>query len=168
MRCISGLYFILRIMPFMVKLITQPLSKYHAFIHWYYAGTLFFATALTVGIAKPYKKAYMNYLDTLILSNLAFVYYNFVSGAHMLQPIRILLETPIAAFIIVMVLKIIYFAGRPLSKCTCFKLVMRMIISMTSSREEEQQFTIDSPTAEQPLIEQTSTVLGYGACVNNQ
>ena len=170
MRSISGLYFILRIMPFMIKLIVQPLSKYHAFIHWYYSGTLFFAIALTVGIAKPYKKAYMNFLDTLILSNLVLLYYSLMSGSYMLLPIRILLEIPILEFIIVMAIKIIRFAGRPLSKCICFKLVMCKIISLrtvTSSHEEKQQFTIDSPTAVQPLIEPTSTVLSYGTCVNN-
>jgi hypothetical protein len=44
---------------------------------------------------------------------------------------------------------------------------MRKIISlrkMTLSREEEEQFSINSPTAAHPLIEPTSTVLSYGTC----
>ena len=46
---------------------------------------------------------------------------------------------------------------------------MRKIISLktvTFSSKEEQQFTIDSPTAAQPLIEPTSTTLSYGSCDN--
>ena len=168
MRCFSGLYFILRIMPFLIKLIVQPFSIFYATIHWYYSGTVFFAIALIVGITKPYKRAYMNYLDTLILSNLALLYYTFVYGAHMLLSIRILLTIPILVFITYMIIKTIKI-GRSLPQCTCFKLVMRKIISLktvTFSSKEEQQFTIDSPTAAQPLIEPTSTTLNYGSCDN--
>ena len=46
---------------------------------------------------------------------------------------------------------------------------MRKITSLktvTFSSKEEQQFTIDSPTAAQPLIEPTSTTLSYGSCDN--
>ena len=172
MRFISGLYFILRIMPFMIKLIIRPVSEYHAFVHWYFSGTLFFITALTVALVKPYNKVYMNYLDTLILSILALIYYTFLSGVSMLLPIRILLAVPISAFIIAMVLKTICFAGQSLSKCTCFKLVICKLITLTTAtfpREEEQQLITEgqSPTAGQPLIEPTYTVLSYGTCTNN-
>ena len=64
----------------------------------------------------------------------------------------------------------ICFVGRSLSQCTCLKFVIRKIISLktvTFSSKEEQQFTIDSPTAAQPLIEPlTSTTLNYGSCDN--
>ena len=173
MRYFSGLYFILRITPFLIKLITRPFSTYYATVtfHWYYSGTVFFAIALIVGITKPYKRAYMNYLDTLILSNLAVLYYTFVSEVNMLLLIRILLAIPILVFITYMIIKTIKicFIGRSLSQCTCLKLVMRKIISLktvTFSSKEEQQFTIDSPTAAQPLIEPTSTTLNYGSCDN--
>jgi hypothetical protein len=172
MRYISGLYFILRIMPFLIKSIVRPLSRYHATVHWYYSGTLFFAIALIVGIAKPYKRAYMNYLDTLILSNLALLHYSFVSGSQLLQLLRTLLAIPISVFITCTIIKIILCfvgRGRSLSQCTCtcFKLVKCKIISSGTvrfSREEEQQFSINSPTATHPLIEPTSTAFSYGAC----
>ena len=140
MRCISGLYFILRIMPFMIELIIRPVSKYHTFAHWYFSGTLFFITVLTVALVKPYKKVYMNYSDTLILSILALINYAFLSGVPMLLPIRVLLAVPIPAFITAVVLKTICFAGRPLSKCTGFKLVIRKFFTLmtaTFPREEE-------------------------------
>ena len=171
MRYFSGLYFILRIMPFLIKSIVWPFTIYHATIHWFYSGTVFFAIALVVGITKPYKRAYMNYLDILILSNLAVLYYSFVSGAHMLQLIRTLLAIPILVFITYMIIKTITIClgGRSLSQYNCLKLIMRKIVSLktvTFSSKEEQQFTIDSPTAAQPLIEPTSTTLSYGSCDN--
>ena len=170
MRHFSGLYFILRIMPFLIKLIIRPFSTFHATIHWFYSGTVFFAIALIVGITKPYKRAYMNYLDTLILSNLAVLYYSFAFGTHMLQLIRILLTIPISVFITFMIIKTIttYFVGRSLSQCTCLKFIMHKIISLKTITfpSKELQFTIDSPTAAQPLIEPTSTTLSYGSCDN--
>ena len=63
----------------------------------------------------------------------------------------------------------ICFVCRSLSQCTCLKFVIRKIISLktvTFSSKEEQQFTIDSPTAAQPLIEPTFTTLSYGSCDN--
>ena len=168
MRHFSGLYFILRIMPFLIKSIV-PSS--HKTIHWFYSGTVFFSIALIVGIIKSYKRAYMNYLDTLILSNLAVLYYSFVFGTHILPLIKILLATPIYLFITCMIFKTITicFVGRSLSQCTCLKFLMHKIISLktvTLSSKQEQQFTIDSPTAAQPLIEPTSTTLSYGSCDN--
>ena len=170
MRCFAGLYFILRIMPFLIQVFTRrPFTKY-ATNHWYHSGTLFFATSLLVGIAKPYKKPYMNYLDSLILSDLALIYLSFVCGSHLLLPTRILLLIPIAVFSIIMTVKIIRFASKPLLKCTCFKLVMskRLSLRIKLSHEKDQQYhTIDGPTAAQPLIEPTSTVLSYSTCDNN-
>ena len=171
MRYFSGLYFILRIMPFLIKLIIRPFSNYHATIHWYYSGTLFFAIALIVGITKPYKRSYMNYLDILILSNLAVLYYSFISGAFMLILIRTLFLIPILVFITYLIIKTITtcLVGRSLSQCTCSKFVIHKIIflkTVTFSSKQEQKFTIDSPTAAQPLIEPTSTTLSYGSCDN--
>ena len=170
MRHFSGLYFILRIMPFLIKLIIWRISTFHATIHWFYSGTVFFAIALIVGITKPYKRAYMNYLDTLILSNLAVLYYSFAFGTHMLQLIRTLLTIPISVFITFMIIKTITtcLGGRSLSQCTCLNFIMRKIISLKTITfpSKELQFTIDSPTAAQPLIEPTSTTLSYGSCDN--
>ena len=96
MRSFSGLYFLLRIIPFVINLVAQQLFKvYHAVYRWYFHGTVFFAAALIVALAKPYQKAYMNYLDSLILFDLALIYYTFLTGAHMVKAIMILLATPI-------------------------------------------------------------------------
>ena len=167
MRSISGLYFFLKIMPFLIKLIVRTFSKYHAIIRWFYFGTLFFIAALSVGITKSYKKPYMNYMDIFILSNLALINYILLSEVSMLQTIRILLATPISVLIIIMVTKLILNAARSLLKFTCSKFTIRNFITLrtaTFPRQEEQRFITDTPTATQPLIEPSSTVLSYGTC----
>ena len=105
MRNISSLYFFLKITPFLIKLIVRTLSKYHAVIHWFYSGTLFFIAAVSVGITKPYKKAYMNYMDSFILSNLALINCILLSEVAILLTIRVLLATPVSVLIIIMVTK---------------------------------------------------------------
>ena len=169
MRYFSGLYFILRIMPFLIKSVVVTIQ--HATIHWFYSGTVFFVTALIVGITKPYKKAYMNYLDIMILSNLAVLYYSFISRVNILLLIRTLLAIPVLVFITYTIIKTITtcLGGRSLSQCTCLKLIMRKIIFLKTViffSKKEQQFTIDSPTAAEPLIEPTFTTLSYGSCDN--
>ena len=172
MRCISGFYFILRIMPFLIKQTTWLLSGvHHTFAHCFYSGTLFLIAALTVALVKPYQKVYMNYLDTLILSNLALIYYTFLSGVSMLLTVRTLIAIPISVFMLIMVIKVIHYTARPLWKCTCFKFVIRKLFFIriaTFPCEEEQRCIIDTPTAVQSLIEPTSTVLGYGTCSYQQ
>ena len=72
MKSFSGLYFLLRIVPFVINLVARQVFKvYHAVYRWYSYGTVFFAAALIVALAKPYQNAYMNYLDSLILFDLA-------------------------------------------------------------------------------------------------
>ena len=131
-RTFSGLYFLLRIIPFVINLVARQVFKvYHPVYRWYSYGTVFFAAALIVALAKPYQKAYMNYLDSLILFDLVLIYYTFLSGALMVKAIMILLAIPILAFIIIMVTKIIVcYAVRPLSKCTCSKFMIRKFVTL--------------------------------------
>ena len=68
MRSFSGLYFILILLLYLVKGLGMTHMHYQPF---FVSGILFSITTLTIALAKPYKKAYMTYLDTLILFNLA-------------------------------------------------------------------------------------------------
>ena len=74
MRSISGLYFILR----GVTIASHQL--YHiqlTEITWIFRTILFTVSALLIGYLKPFKKWYMNFIDTLILSLLAFLFFMF-------------------------------------------------------------------------------------------
>ena len=175
MRSIAGLYFILRFMPFLTKSMEQLYTKdkYHSVRHWYYSGSLFLVIALIVALARPYRRAYMNYLDIFILSDLALIYYAFSCGGNVLLTIRILLVVPISALLIAMIVKITCYSARQLSKCTCAKFVIHKSVSLMTaiSTHQEQQVTISSmhnnPSAAQPLIEPTSTVVSYDTCTND-
>ena len=172
MRSFSGLYFFLRIVPYLiVSLQLLQLPKNNIIVtYWYYFGTLFFVAALTIALAKPYQKAYMNFLDIFLLSNIALLCFIVLSGLTMLLPTRILLATPIIAFILIMVIRVFRYAIRHLSKCTCIKFILQKLLALrtaTYTAKVEQNSTIDTPTAARPLIQPTSTVLNYGTCINN-
>ena len=171
MRSFSGLYFFLRIVPYLiVSLQLLQLPKNNIVTYWYYFGTLFFVAALTIALAKPYQKAYMNYLDIFLLSNIALLCFIVLSGSTMLLPTRILLATPIIAFILIMVIRVFRYAIRHLSKCTCIKFILQKLLALRTATyiaKVEQNSTIDTPTAARRLIQPTSTVLNYGTCINN-
>ena len=153
MRSFSGLYFFLRIVPF---LITALLTN-NSFAQWYYYGTLFFITSLTIAFAKPYRKAYMNYLDAFLLSNLALLSFIVLAGSHMLQRARILLVAPILILILTIAFRVLYrCTNRCLSKYTCLNQKCRELRSNVFAT------TVDTTAASQPLIQPTHTKVSYG------
>ena len=70
MRSFSGLYFILRgVMVASHELQLTQLTENS----WFFRTLLFSTTALVLSYIQPYKKWYMNLIDTLLLSLLAFL-----------------------------------------------------------------------------------------------
>ena len=65
MRSFSGLYFGLRILS------TLYFVTYRYLPHWIYECILFLSSAMLIALVRPYKKTYMNVLDSLLLSLLA-------------------------------------------------------------------------------------------------
>ena len=82
MRSFSGLYFFLRIAACLCMLLSHLIEQLLYINQWITLGTLLFFATLTVAIAKPYCKAYMNYWDIAILSNLAILFYVLSSGSR--------------------------------------------------------------------------------------
>ena len=68
MRSFSGLYFFLRFYSLLCILIT---SKDRFVSIWICNALAFFSVAVLIGYTKPYRKQYMNILDTLVLINAA-------------------------------------------------------------------------------------------------
>ena len=56
MRSFSGLYFILRIMAFLVMCLSHLLGSYHV-SPWYSVSALLLITTITMALAKPYQKS---------------------------------------------------------------------------------------------------------------
>ena len=61
MRSFSGLYFFFRIAACLCALFSNFTKPFLYINHWLAVGTLLFFITLTIAIAKPYHKGYMNY-----------------------------------------------------------------------------------------------------------
>ena len=68
MRCFSALYFFLRPVVIVIYLIRAFRFSYHM---WFFAIVLFGGVAVLIAFVKPYKKSYMNFVDTLLLTLIA-------------------------------------------------------------------------------------------------
>ena len=69
MRSFSGLYFLLRLAAYLPSVLSHLLSSYFYINEWFTIGTTFCIIYLFVAFAKPYRKAQMNYLDSMLLLN---------------------------------------------------------------------------------------------------
>ena len=108
MRSFSGLYFFLRMVAYSTGFLCHRILNHTGFLSdiWYPIGTVFLTVALVIALIKPYKKAYMNYLDTFILSDLSMLCYLMSSQSPiLLLTVRILLLIPIATFIAIVLLR---------------------------------------------------------------
>ena len=153
MRSFSGLYFFLRTVAFLVMC---ALGRHHV-SQWYSVSILLLITTITMALAKPYRKAYMNYLDILLLSIFTILCFtvSIRSEWHTIQLIaRVLLATPLAVIVLFIVL-IRYTVFKHLVKKFRLRRAPLHIVPSRSS-------TVDSSTASQSMIQPTSTVLGYG------
>ena len=106
LRSFSGLYFFLRMIVFLVAELSYKWLKVNDNVWlidemWFPTGTVFMITALTIAIIKPYRKNYMNYLDALLLSNLALICFVMTAEITVLTIIRVLFFTPIFALIMI-------------------------------------------------------------------
>ena len=170
MRSFSGLYFVLRIVVCLVPYVFSFDFKKHSF---YYSGVTFLIVALTIALVKPYKKPYANYLDTLILTDLALMCFYYTGSSLFVWQIlpRILLLAPIVIFIAIILLKMIHkifrLCGIKVSPCQCYKLC----VFRRASRSELGQSSalMSTASAEQPLISPTVPVVNkcYGALSDN-
>ena len=68
MRSFSGIYFLLRIIIYLAEIISRATLKQDKYLT---CGFIFSVTALLIALSRPYKKTYMNIVDTLLLSHMA-------------------------------------------------------------------------------------------------
>ncbi len=68
MRSFSGIYFILRIIVYFAEIISRATLNLDQYLT---RGFVFSVTALLIALIRPYKKTYMNVVDTVLLSHMA-------------------------------------------------------------------------------------------------
>ena len=75
MRSLSGLYFFLRFIVGLSLLLSHLANRYsNVYIDkWFFWGIFFSIISLSMAFIRPYNKAHMNYLDALLLLNIAFL-----------------------------------------------------------------------------------------------
>ena len=110
MRSFSGIYYFVRFLLVLTAYLCQKLSKDNEWLSedmWFPIGTVFLTIAIVIALSRPYKKSYMNILDTLLLSNLALKSYVISSKFNTSLTITILMSIPIAVFFLTILLRLI-------------------------------------------------------------
>jgi hypothetical protein len=156
MRSFAGLYFILRIAAYLCAVLSHLMKSFLHINHWVAVGILLFFTTLTIAIAKPYRKAYMNYWDIAILSHLTILHFVLSSRNNLLLP-RILLNIPILIFITILLRRGYNIMCKPhlLQKCCIFfKFTAKDV-------EANRRLTDDILTEVEPLIQPTSSTCNH-------
>ena len=153
MRSFSGLYFFLQVVVYLIYVLSHSSSFINPL---FCVGTLLFIIILAITIGKPYQKAYMNHLDTLLLSNFMIICYGLSSGLHIQLVARTLIAAPIAVFIIITIFQRVYAMIRV---CSCHKLNKSFNCFRSNITTESTQ---SSNVSNQPLLQPTSAVVSYG------
>ena len=156
MRSFSGLYFFLRMVAFLVMCLSRALGRHHV-SQWYSVSILLLITTIAMALAKPYRKAYMNYLDILLLSIFTVLCFtaSIRSEWHTIQVIaRVLLATPLVVVVLFVVLR----------RCASFKHIVKnfRLRRVPVDIEPTQSSMVDTPRASRSMIQPTFTILGYG------
>ena len=176
MRRFSSLYFALRILVYLVTVFSRFINKNIS--KFYFVGTFLFIITLLITFAKPYRKAYMNYLDVLLLLNLTLTCYTIALWSEsMAETVRVLLALPLVVLIINVVLKRIHTVFSQALKSLNLKFLSHKCADCLRRKER----SLDPPTAveqsneavssnvgvrdseeQQPLISPTCSVISYG------
>ena len=100
MRSFSGIYFLLRIMIYLSEAISRITLKFDPTLA---RGFVFSVTALVIALSRPYKKSYMNIMDSILLSHMATLCYIISSSSNnkpqfFLPVMQIMIFLPFMAF----------------------------------------------------------------------
>ena len=111
---------------------------------WFPSGAVLMITAVTVALIKPYQKSYMNYLDALLLSNIALCCLVLKAEIRVLVIMRLLYFTPILVLILIVFTKMFFKVS------TCFNHCNWWInLRQTSTRNYNLRGVADEKT---PII----------------
>ena len=111
MRSWCGLYFFLRMIVYIVGIVSYRLLRGYTenvwILNeiWFPCGTVFMLTALMIALVKPYQKPHVSYMDSLLLSNLALCCFVATSKVYTFLMINILFAIPVLALILTLLLR---------------------------------------------------------------
>ena len=157
-RSFSGLYFFFRVMVYSVAYLSQFIGKHHDHLSYLYGASIFLLiTTLIMALVQPYKKAYMNYLDVLLLSILTVQ--SFTLSLHSTKPVmqlvvRVLLVIPFAVVVLFVIWRRLNYLVR---KCKLRRAPIDVETAPSSP------VTLDSCSVPQSVVQPASTgLISYG------
>ena len=175
MRSFSGVYFFLRFLMFLPAIVS---SLANAFSNMHIdkqilLGIFLCIISLSMTYIRPYNKVYMNYLDALLLLNIALLYFVLFAKSPMSVIARILLSMPIALLCLAICLKKIHSGIIHGIKVNLLPNKLRFLCKCfdenLSTTELNEPGISDIAREEQPLIRPASSLISYnGADDNNQ
>ena len=150
MRSFSGLYFFLRMMILLILCLSHAFGGHHI-SQWYSVGILLLITTVAIALAKPYRKTYMNYLDTSLLSIFTILCFtvSLRSEWYAINAVaRILLASPLVVTISFLILR----------------KITNLLKKFRSRRTPPciERSLSSTPTASQSMRQPTSSALSYG------
>ena len=153
MRSLSGLYFFLRFYGLLYILTVFT----HQYISVWICNTLVTLTpALLIAYIKPYRKRYMNILDTLLLLNATLVSLLLSQKltTFLVGIITVLLFLPVTAITLVVILKFLKLVQKLVKATKCCRCTWQW---MTADREIQQD-----PQNQQLIAPTSITSIAYG------
>ena len=166
MRSFAGLYFILRPLILIAGVVVSiPVLMISNQDPYFPRSVVFIATSLVIALCRPYKKLYMNVLDSLLLAHLA-ILCHLISSYPGFQRTNYFVYVSFAMFTLPFICFVLFFIYRAfkkivknsgferfLRKCKVFFLMKIRVTHSSSS-------THTDAVIEQPLID--STCANYG------
>jgi O-antigen ligase len=166
MRSLAGLYFAVKILLFLSDVIATML-KFSIYNPFFIGGIIITITALLIALCRPYKKTYMNALDTTLLQHFGLLC-NLVSAENGFRP-----KNRAVAFEVMAVLPlfccVLFFTGKLLKLQKIwgsFKKAYGVLCQQCCNRNNPGDALIDyhnPPLIQQPLIVPTVIENSYGS-----
>ena len=156
MRSFSGLYFVLRVL--------SPLFFVtHRFLpQWTYETILFLSAAMLIALVRPYKKMYMNILDSLLLAILAVNCHllSISSNYLTIQGIEVFTISllPGVIFWLYLIFKLVFKLWKRIRYCCCLATLKMRMLNAAINSEQAQLFT--QPTSSSVTIADVCSYAG--------
>ena len=157
MRCFSGLYFFLRFIICFFVYLSEKLSDHRYFIMlesdneiWFILGSVLLTVTLIVALCRPYKKNYMNVIDSLFLANIVIQVSVISSSFHTKTMLTISLLAPIVVLALILTIKLTKTSIETLSVRQCLN---GLKLAHSRLHRSERRFEEGETTEQQPLIQ---------------
>ena len=159
MRSFSGLYFVLRVLSPLFFIMHRFLPK------WTYEAILFTSAAMLIALVQPYKKMYMNVLDSLLLVFLAMLCHLLSISPDYSATQGIVVFTicliPGVVFWLYLAFKLAFKLWKQLLRhCSCIMTLMKMFNVVIKHSQQDQLLIHVHPTSTTVTI---ANVGSYGS-----